>query len=60
MFSFKQWLEDAGEVHPSTNDEQYANRGVGSKVVNNDKKNPSPAKKSPESLFLGKNQTKEK
>jgi len=50
--NFKQWLEDTGEVSPRTNDEPYAEKGVASKYVNNDKKTPPKSrKKTPESIF---------
>jgi len=31
--TFKQWLEDTGEVFATANDASYAEKGVGSKVV---------------------------
>ena len=50
VLRFKQWLEDAGEVHPTTNDNPYADKGVASKITCNDKKRKLPTK-NPEKLF---------
>lgn len=51
MISFKQWLEDAGEVHPNINDDQYTVRGVGSKWVQTDTKPSMKRKRKPNAII---------
>jgi hypothetical protein len=59
LLQFRQWLEDAGEVHPRLNTDAYAAKGARSKMVQTNRDRMEPSEFSPAKLF-GKKKMKKK